>query len=469
MSLDTIAAISTPRGKGGVALIRISGPDAVAVGDGIFRPRSCKRLSEHAERSAVFGDIVKANAEGGESVVDSGIAVLFRAPRSFTGEDTVEISCHGGVLVSAAVLGAALSAGARQAEAGEFTRRAYAGGKLTLDEAEALGMLLDARTDAQLSLARGGMRGRLAAAADELAARVGTALGDIYARIDFPDEDLGEYTADELAASLRDMISDIKRLGATYSTGRAIAEGIPTVICGRTNAGKSTLYNRLTGEASAIVTSEEGTTRDVLTETVSFGGVTLRLSDTAGIRRGRDEAERVGIERAMERISSAELVIFVIDGSRDPNDDERELVSLLGARSFGKVIAVLNKADLTGGSRGANKEALRMWEGFEARVVLSAESGEGIEELARLVKSLFIDASVCTETDAVVQNERQHASLVDAERSLGEALAALEDGYSADIAGLSLEAALASLRSLSGRGVCAEIVDSIFSKFCVGK
>lgn len=464
--LDTIAAISTPRGKGGVALIRISGAGAVAAGDAIFKPKNGKKLSDSPARYSVFGDIYDPRGAG---AVDSGLAVVFRAPHSFTGEDTVEISCHGGVLVSAAVLSAALAAGARQAEAGEFTRRAYAAGKLSLAEAESLGMLLDARTDAQLRLARGGMRGGVTRAAEELAGRISAVLSDIYARIDFPDEDLGELSVEEISERVRGISSDAERLAATYSTGRAIAEGIPTVICGRTNAGKSTLYNRLTGEESAIVTAEAGTTRDVLTETVSFGGVTLRLSDTAGIREGHDEAERVGIGRARERIESSELVIFVIDGSREPDENERGLAAGLAERKWGRVVAVLNKSDITGGAAGAVPAARGLWESFPDRVSISAESGEGTDALAAMIGGMFLDASISTETDAVVQNERQHDAVCRAVGALDDAAEVLTSGFSPDIAGIDLEEALSALRAIDGRGVCAEIVDGIFSKFCVGK
>lgn len=465
MSFDTIAAISTPRGKGGVALIRISGADAADIGDRIFRPKNKKPLSAHTERTAVFGDIVGADG----AAVDSGLAVLFRAPRSFTGEDTVEISCHGGVLVSAAVLGAALAAGARQAEAGEFTRRAYAAGKLTLTEAESLGMLLDARTDSQLRLARGGMSGVVSRASEELSSRISEVLGDIYARVDFPDEDLGELSTDEVIARLEDIGACAGRLAATYSTGRAIAEGIPTAICGRTNAGKSTLYNRMTGEDSAIVTAFEGTTRDILTETVSFGGVTLRLSDTAGIREGQDEAEKIGIDRARERIRGSELVLFLIDGSREPDADEYSLADELTARGFGRVIAILGKSDLTDGVNGAVPAAVELWSRFGDRAVISAESGEGMEELANMVAGIFLDSSLSPETDAVVQNERQYAALKEARQAIDEAREALAVGFSPDVAGISLESALSSLRAIDGRGVCAEVVDGIFAKFCVGK
>lgn len=464
--LDTIAAISTPRGKGGVALIRISGSDAIAVGDAIFKPKNGKKLSEAPVRYSVFGDVCMPH-DGRQ--VDSGLAVTFRAPHSFTGEDTVEISCHGGVLVSAAVLAAALAAGARQAEAGEFTRRAYAAGKLSLAEAEALGMLLDARTGEQLRLARGGMRGGVSRAAGEIAGGISAILSDIYARIDFPDEDLGELSVGEIADRAGALLAATQRLGATYSTGRAIAEGIPTVICGRTNAGKSTLYNRLTGEESAIVTAEAGTTRDVLTETVSFGGVTLRLSDTAGIREGRDAAERIGIDRARERIETSELVIFVIDGSREPDENERQLADELCGRGHGRVAAVLNKTDLTGGAGGAVPAARALWERFPDRAAVSADSGEGMDALAALIGGMFIDASISPETDAVIQNERQYDAVCRAGRALEDAVRILRDGFSPDIAGIDLEEALSALRAIDGRGVCAEIVDGIFSKFCVGK
>ena len=412
----------------------------------------------------MFGEIIS-----GAAVIDTGLAVLFRAPRSFTGEDTVEVSCHGGVLVTATVLGAALSAGARQAEAGEFTRRAYAAGKLTLSEAESLGMLLDARTDAQLRLARGGMSGSVSKAVGEICERISAVLGDIYARIDFPDEDLGELSAAEVVECVKGIRADAEKLRSTYSTGRAIAEGIPTVICGRTNAGKSTLYNRLTGEASAIVTADEGTTRDVLTETVSFGGVTLRLSDTAGIREGRDEAERVGIGRAKDKIRESELVLFVIDGSRAPDGDEYALADELAARDGGRVAAILSKSDLTGGSAGADRNAAARWKRFPDRVSRSAESGEGMDALAARGGGMFIDGSLSPETDAVVQNARQYAALGEAIGAIIDAEETLSIGYSPDIAGISLEEALSALRSVDGRGVCAEVVDNIFSKFCVGK
>ena len=261
---DTIAAVSTPYGKGGVAMIRISGTDAHMVGDKVFRPVSQKTLSEHEHGKVVYGRIVMIDAKGNEKVIDDGMAVRFCAPRSFTGEDTVEICCHGGVLVTRKVLAAVLLAGARAAEAGEFTRRAYISGKMKLSEAEALGNLLEAKSDSQLILARSGMMGKLSEKTEKIYESMRDVLTGIYAAIDFPDEDLAEMSRDEMQSAIEVSLTELKALASTYGTGRAISEGIPTVICGRANAGKSSVYNRILGYEAAIVTDIEGTTRDVL-------------------------------------------------------------------------------------------------------------------------------------------------------------------------------------------------------------
>lgn len=459
----TIAAISTPQGKGGVALVRISGPEANAVGDRIFKRINGKPVSESPVRTALFGEIV--DPLNGHRI-DTGLCTRFAAPNSFTGEDTVEICCHGGILVTRAVLGAALAAGARRAEAGEFTRRAFAAGKLSLNEAEALGMLLDAGTEAQLKLSRGGMSGALSTACDGLRREITTLLEDIYARVDFPEEDLGSIADEEVISRLSDLINSAKKLAATYSTGRAVAEGIPTVICGRTNAGKSTLYNLLVGSDEAIVTDIEGTTRDILTATVSFGGVTLLLSDTAGLRETAEEVERIGIRRAEEKIDSAELVLFLIDSSRAPSEDDIALAQRLTSHC-GKVIAVLTKSDLD-----KNDDAIALASRFELKVTLSVKSGSGCDELEALINRLFIDGELDTERDAVIASARQHDALVRVIDALSEAWSSLSDGFPPDVAGVCLEDAAARLCELDGRGhgaVGADIADGIFSRFCVGK
>ncbi len=460
---DTVAAISTPQGKGGVALVRISGPAANAVGDRIFKRINGTSLCDSRPRLAMFGEIVDP-ATG--RCIDTGLCTRFAAPNSFTGEDTVEICCHGGILVTRAVLGAALAAGARRAEAGEFTRRAFAAGKLSLPEAEALGMLLDAGTEAQLKLSRGGMSGALSLACDSLRREITTLLEDIYARVDFPEEDLGSISDEEVLDRLSMLIKSADKLRATYSTGRAVAEGIPTVICGRTNAGKSTLYNLLVGSDEAIVTDIEGTTRDILTATVSFGDVTLLLSDTAGLRETKEEVERIGIRRAEEKIDCAELIFFLIDSSRTPSEDDIALAEKLSSHS-GRVIAVLTKSDLD-----RDPDALAIASRFELNVTLSVKTGEGCSELEGLVNHLFIDGELDTERDAVISSARQHDALLRVIDALSEALSSLREGFPPDVAGVCLEDAAARLCELDGRGqgaVGADIADGIFSRFCVGK
>ena len=338
---DTIAAVSTPRGKGGVAVIRVSGPDAAAVGDAVFS----KKLSLAEPNRMLHGAIFLPVPGEERRQIDDGMAVFFRAPRSFTGEDTVEISCHGGTLVTQTVLAACIAAGARQAEAGEFTRRAFLNGKLSLDRAEALGALLEAGTLPQLALARSGMDGRLSAGVDEIYGSLLAVSSELRADIDFPDEDVSDMSADELYLRLSEAKERAGRLASTYSVGRAVAEGVATVICGRTNSGKSSLFNRLSGHESAIVTDIEGTTRDILTEKVSFGGVTLNLFDTAGLRDTEDPVERIGIGRAERAIEDAELIFAVFDGSSMPSEEDIALADRL-SKAHAKVIAVINKSDL---------------------------------------------------------------------------------------------------------------------------
>ena len=279
--LDTVAAVSTPYGKGGVALIRISGDQAGEICDRVFRAANKRSVFERECGKMYYGEVCM-HTDG--KTVDDAMAVYFRAPHSFTGEDTVEITCHGGILVTSKVLGAVLAAGARAAEAGEFTRRAYINGKMRLSEAESLGNLLDAKSESQLTLARNGMKGGLADKIDEIYARIRETLTSIYAAIDFPDEDLSEMSRDEICLSIETCLAETKALSATYGTGRAISEGIPTVICGRTNAGKSSVYNRILGYDAAIVTDIEGTTRDLLKESATLGKTMLLLCDTAGLR-----------------------------------------------------------------------------------------------------------------------------------------------------------------------------------------
>lgn len=459
---DTIAAISTARGKGGVALLRISGADAIAICEKVFLPKSGKPLSEYAPRTAIFGSICAPDDRGAWSEIDSGLATVFRAPASFTGEDTVEICCHGGILLTQTVLTACLAAGARAAEAGEFTRRAFLNGKMGLSAAEALGDLLEAQTREQLTLAHAGTDGRVERRCREIYDALCAVLSSVYAKIDYPDEDLADMSREEMETSLTDCTARIERLLDTYRTGHAIAEGIPTVICGKPNVGKSSLYNLILGKDAAIVTDVEGTTRDVLTETAALGRVTLRLFDTAGLHETDDIVEKIGIDRAKEAMENAELILAVFDGS-DATDEEDKALATSLANTNATVIAVVNKSDL--GIADQNFYTTH----FAHIVHLSAKGGEGLEALSALVESCFINGELDTKTDTVLTNARQKGAALLALEALNRAKEGLSLGLPVELCCSDCEAAMEAIAELDGRAVSEDIVSHIFSHFCVGK
>ncbi len=460
--LDTVAAVSTPRGKGGVALIRISGADALSIGDRIFKRVNGKPLSTAKSASLCRGEIVMPS-EKRESV-DDGLAAIFRAPSSFTGEDTVEIYCHGGILVTEQVLTCALLAGARAAEAGEFTRRAFISGKLGLSEAEALGGLLEAKSFSQLRLSRNGMRGHLSEQINNIYSTLVSIMSGIYAAIDFPDEDLNEYSREEISAMLCDVHGRLARLSATYKTGRAVSEGIPTVICGRANAGKSSVYNAIVGYDAAIVTDIEGTTRDVLREVATLGSTTLLLCDTAGIRETSDKVESIGIERALSALDESELILAVFDGASAPTPDDYALIDKLQA-SAKPCIALLNKSDL----KQSGEMSSLLSERFEHTLNICARTGEGMDALAARIDTLFIDGSIDMDNDAVLTGARQFASVSNAQELIASAMSEIRLGTPLDLCCIGIESAISALGEVDGREVGEEIVSEIFSKFCVGK
>ncbi len=459
---DTIAAVSTPRGKGGVALLRVSGARAIEICERVFKPKNGKRLSLVASRTAVYGEILRADAGGASVSVDDGLATVFRAPASFTGEDTVEICCHGGMLLTETVLTALLAAGARAAEAGEFTRRAFVNGKMGLSSAEALGNLLEAQTEEQMMLAHVGTRGKVEAKSRAIYEALRDTLASIYVKIDYPDEDLAEMGQDEIAAALERAIGSLQALSDSYRTGHAIMEGIPTVICGSPNVGKSSLYNRIVGRDAAIVTELAGTTRDVLCETAALGRVTLRLSDTAGLHDTEDVVERIGIDRARKTMDDAELILAVFDGGRAVTAEERDLIGQMQA-SRATVIAVINKAD-------AEERHAADYEGYFAHTVhLSAKNGMGMDALCACVEALFTSGAIDIREDAVLTNARQHGAALAALEALRAALAELRAGLPSDIYCTDVERAMEAICELDGRAVSEDIVAQIFSHFCVGK
>lgn len=455
---DTIAAISTPPGKGGVAIIRISGPDAIGIADRCFRPRCGEALSSLSPRQMHYGEILR----GGESI-DDGLAVVFRAPGSYTGEDTVELFCHGGALIQRMVLEGILAAGATPAPAGEFTRRAFLSGKLSLSDAEAVGMALEAVTEEQVRLSASASRSRLAEEAERIHLSLLSLMSSLYAVIDYPDEDLAELSPEEIKARLSEILEALAQLSKSYRTGRAIRDGISAVLCGRPNVGKSSVYNRLLGEDAAIITPYAGTTRDVLEAPVSLGRVLLRLSDTAGVRETSDPVESIGVERSRARIASSELILAVLDTSAPLGDEDRELLDLV-KKSSGTPLILCNKCDLP-----PVWDATELRDEFPHVLLISADRGDGFAELAELIEELCTDTSLTVGLSPIVSSARQAAAIAEAHARVAEALDAFSRGVPTDAAASSLEAAMASLAELDGRAVSEEIVSSIFSHFCVGK
>lgn len=458
--MHTIAAVSTPPGKGGIAVIRVSGDDALDVAGRVFSPASGKTVAELPDRFAAFGTIHTLSGE----VLDTGLCTVFRGPASFTGEDVCELSCHGGTFVTASVLSAVLAAGATMAGPGEFTKRAFLGGKLSLTEAEAVGQLIDADTEERMRLSSGAVRGVVSEKLRRIREPLFDVMTALYAAMDYPEEDVGDEGETQIASVVSTALADIRTLLATYKTGRAVAEGVKTVICGRPNAGKSSLFNRLTGEDAAIVTQIAGTTRDILRQVVSFGGVTLRLSDTAGLRDTGDVVEQIGVDRAEREIAEAELVLAVFDPGTGIGQAERDMVD---AYPTCPRIAVLNKAD-TG---VAFSEAELGWlrEHHDFVVPLSCVTGEGLELLSAVVAELWGSDRLDMGKDAVIWDVRQYASLTRAETYLTDAASALALGDALDAVCTLCESALAALDETDGRSVNGEIVDAIFARFCVGK
>lgn len=448
-----ISAVSTPYGRGGVAMIRVSGKGAIEICNKIFKGR--KPLTQVDANRAVYGDIIY-NGE----VIDDGVFTVFRAPHSFTGEDTVEICCHGGILITQKVLSATYGAGARPAEAGEFTRRAFSSGRLSLSEAEAVIDLIDAESNEQLKLARSHTSGVLSRRIESIREELVSLISQIYVFVDYPDEDLSDVTPDEALERTKSLCTDINALCKSYNTGKIIREGIDTVICGKPNTGKSSLLNALSGYDRAIVTSVPGTTRDTVEERINLGNVTLNLCDTAGIHATDDEVERLGIERSIKKIEDAQLTLAVFDGSQPLDREDKEVLERLDKATS---IIVINKNDL--GTVLTNVDFME----FDNIVSISAKNNECTERLTEIVEAMFMANTIDYTKDAIISNARQFACAETALNSARNALDALQQGYTPDVAAMELELALGALSELDSRKVSEEVVNAIFSRFCIGK
>lgn len=456
---DTIAAISTPPGRAGIGIIRISGKDAVKIAALLFRSPRGQALSSFRPRYLHYGFIVDPE---GEKRVDEVLLSYMPAPRSYTAEDVVEINCHGGFYATRRVLELVLKAGARLAEPGEFTKRAFLNGRLDLAQAESVMDIIDARTDKGLSVAVRQLEGKLSGRLRGCMDRLLSLLAHIEASIDFPEYDIPELAPERIGEECRLVLREIEDLLATARTGRIYREGVETVIVGKPNVGKSSLLNALLREQRAIVTELPGTTRDVIEEYLNVKGVPLKIIDTAGIREAKDLVEQIGIEKAKEYLQRADLILFVVDVGQGITEEDEEIISFLSGR---KCIVVINKIDI----KEPDPEFLRRLPPGCPVVRISVLENRGLEELEDTILRMVVDENIDPVSDVVVSNLRHQQALEKARRHLQEVLAGLENGEDLDLLAIDLRAAWESLGEITGETIDESIVDQIFSQFCIGK
>lgn len=453
MSKRTIAALSTPAGEGGIAVIRISGDDAVSIADKVFYAFNGKKLNTLLGYTAAYGQVMWENES-----LDDCVALVFKAPKSYTGEDTVELSVHGGSASAKAVLRALYSAGAFPAKAGEFTERAFLNGKIDLSKAESIMGIISAKTEAALKLSRGAKQGRVSKEIEAITDKLLETAASLAAYADYPDEDIEGLTFENFSALLNNCEQKLKDLLSSYDAGKIIREGLDCAIVGKPNVGKSTLMNMLSHHERSIVTDIAGTTRDIVENTVRLGDIILNLSDTAGIHATEDVVESLGVEKALERLDSSALVLAVFDLSRPIDHDDLELLKQLNKDN---TIIVLNKADL---SVSLDKS---VFDGFTV-VEISAKEKTGAKELEAEILKLSKVAALSPDA-AVLISERQRNCVERALNSVNSAISALEDGFTLDAVGVCVDDCLDALLELTGKRVTNEVCDEIFRRFCVGK
>jgi tRNA modification GTPase len=456
---DTIAAIATPPGTGGIGIIRASGPNAERIGHALFQPRKAREAFQ--SHRLYHGEII-CPATG--RILDEVLVAFLRAPHSFTGEETLEIHCHGGPLVLEEVLQAVLRAGARPAEPGEFTRRAFLNGRIDLSQAEAVQEMISARTRRGLDLAIGHLHGDLSRATGELRASILDILTLLEAEIDFQEEDgIDAAPREGLLDQLRGITARIEELTASYGEGRIVRDGARVVITGKANVGKSSLFNRLLGEKRAIVTPHAGTTRDFIEESVSIRGVPVRFVDTAGIRESQDPIEKEGIDLVWQQASAADAVVILLDGSGPLTPEDLGLIEANRGRN---VVVAINKSDLTRVlDRGLLPEELSRRE----LVWVSAKTGDGIAAFRDAVHSAVSRSAGECHADTILTNLRHKVALERAFSSLRTAEQGLSGGLSPEFIALDLREALGALGEITGQTITEEVLDRIFSTFCIGK
>lgn len=453
---DTIAAIATIQAPSAIGIVRLTGPDTRRILDRVFAPANGRPMSAQTPRKLVFGRAL--DRSGG--VIDEALAVLFPGPNSYTGEDCAEIHCHGSPVVLDEVLAAAFARGARQARGGEFTQRAFLSGRMDLIQAESVADLIDAESAGAARNAVGQLQGRMSRSVGGIYDALMDVVSRFYAIVDYPDEEIEPLQQAQIEQTLAESAERLDALLATFSRGRLLKSGVPAVILGKPNAGKSSLLNALLGYDRAIVTDIAGTTRDTVEEKVLVGSVLLRLCDTAGIRDAADTVERLGVERAQQAAQRAELALLVLDGSAPLTREDEEAIA--AARRARRMLVLVNKADLP---QVLDTAALRVR--FGEVIPLSARSGAGVDALCRAVEELFAGGE--TPRGELLTNARQAESAQRALDAVRRAEQALRSGLSPDAVLTDAEEALEALAEFSGKRVRDDLVATIFSRFCVGK
>lgn len=447
----TIAAISTPQGEGGIGTVRLSGSEAAKIADRVFTSVSGKKIADAKGYTALLG---KVSNEDGD--IDEAVALIFVAPKSYTGENVVELSVHGGATVTRLLLRAVLDAGAVPAGAGEFTRRAFQNGKLDLAAAESVMTIISAQGGQDLRLALAAKTGRISSEIAKIREKLLAVDAGMSVFADYPDEDLPEFDPETIRDNLVAVADSLDTLLKNYDKGKILREGLSVAIIGAPNVGKSTLMNLLSGDTRSIVTPIAGTTRDIIEESVRVGDITLRLADTAGVRETGDAVEEIGVTLACERAKSAELILAVFDSSREMSEDDRKILDLIGESP---AIAVINKTDLP--------KKLDDGEINLEKVYISAKEGDDSALAAKIAEVVGTAELGCDR--AVLQSERQRACANRARKSVLEAIDTMDSGYTLDAVGICADEALEALLELTGERVTDAVADEVFSRFCVGK
>lgn len=453
--LSAIAAISTPLGTGGVGIIRISGKNATEIADRIFVSVNGKKLSSSKGYRAYFGRIFD-----GETAVDEVVCLVFRAPHSYTGEDVVEINCHGGVVLLKKILRLVLQNGAQAAAPGEFTKRAFLNGKLDLSEAESVMTLISAQGEQGANAAFNQLEGSLSRKIEKINSSLLSLAAHIAAWVDYPDDEIEELGNNELYSTIYNAHLELCALLSNFDSGMAVTNGVDAAIVGKPNVGKSTLMNLLTGYDRSIVTEIEGTTRDVVEETINLNGCILRISDTAGMRETGDIVEKLGVERSRKKLERAAIVFAVFDLSKPLSDEDKELIDECKDKN---VIPIINKTDLE-----PRLDVDYIKNKLGSPLFISAKSGDGYNELCDRVAELMGTKNFDT-TSAMLVNERQRICCQKASDALKDALEALNIGLTPDAIGVCIDDAIAALLELTGQKASEAVVDEVFKQFCVGK